>query len=85
MVRSQSLVPTSVLVQISISVSRHHDRINSHIGKLLSGASLQFRVQSIIIMVGHGSMQADVMLKKEMRLLHFDPQSTEGDCASHWT
>ena len=30
-------------------------------------------------------MQADMMLKKEMKALHLDLQAEEGDCVSHWT
>ena len=33
-------------------------------------------VQSII-MVGHGGIQADVVLKKELRTLHLDPRQQE--------
>ena len=31
-------------------------------------------IQSIIIMVGHGGMQADMVLEKELRVLFFDLQ-----------
>jgi hypothetical protein len=32
----------------------------------------------------HGSIQADMVLEKEMRALHLDPQAAEGDCVPHW-
>ena len=32
--------------------------------------------QSIIIMAGHGGMQADMVLEKDLRVLHLDPQAT---------
>ena len=32
----------------------------------------------------HGSMQADMVLEKELRVLHLDPQATEGDSVPHW-
>ena len=31
----------------------------------------------------HGSVQADMVLEKELRVLHLDEQITEGICASH--
>ena len=27
---------------------------------------------------------ADMVLEKELRVLHLDPQAAEGDCVSHW-
>jgi hypothetical protein len=32
----------------------------------------------------HGSLQADMVLEKELRVLHLDPQGAEGDCVPHW-
>ena len=32
----------------------------------------------------HGSMQADMVLEKEPRVLHLDLQAAEGDCVAHW-
>jgi hypothetical protein len=32
----------------------------------------------------HGSRQADMMLEKELRVLHLDPQAAERDCVPHW-
>ena len=40
-------------------------------------------VQSIIIMVGHGSVQADMVLEKELGVLHLDQQET-GSELRHW-
>ena len=38
-------------------------------------------VQSIIIMAGSmAASQAGMVLEKELRGLHFDPQAAEGDC-----
>jgi hypothetical protein len=28
----------------------------------------------------HGSVQANMVLEKELRFLHVDPQASEGDC-----
>jgi hypothetical protein len=50
----QSLVPTSILIMVSIAVKRHHDQGNSYKGQYLVGVGLQ--VQSIIIMVGKHSI-----------------------------
>ena len=32
----------------------------------------------------HGSVQADMVLEKELRVLHVDAQIAEGDCVPHW-
>jgi hypothetical protein len=32
----------------------------------------------------HGGVQADILLEKELRVLHFDPKVAEGHCVSHW-
>ena len=31
----------------------------------------------------HGSIQADMVLEKELRVLHLDPKAAEGDCLSY--
>ena len=61
-----------VLVRVSIDVKRVHDHSNSYKGKHFNWvACFQFRVQFIIIMVGHGSVQADMVLENELRVLYF--------------
>ena len=56
---------TCVLVRVSIAVKRNHDHGNSYEGKHLTVvAGLQFR--GSVIMVGHGSVQADTVLEKEL-------------------
>ena len=32
----------------------------------------------------HDSMQADMMLENELKILYFYPQAGEIDCVSHW-
>jgi hypothetical protein len=32
----------------------------------------------------HVSLQADMMLDKELRVLHLDPQEAKGDCVAQW-
>lgn len=49
----QSLIPTSVLVRVSVAVKRHHDHSNSYKGKLLIGVAYSSEVQSIINVVGN--------------------------------
>ena len=56
----------AVLVGVSIAVKRHHDNSNSSERKHLIGVTC-LQVQSIIIMMGHDSVQADVVL--ELRVL----------------
>ena len=62
-----------VLVSVSVSVKRHHDHCNSYKGKHLIGVAYISEVESIITMVGHGSVQADMVLEKKPRVLHLDP------------
>jgi hypothetical protein len=48
-------------------MKRHHDQDNSYKGKHLIGTGLQFqRFSPLSIM--HGSMQADMVLEKELRV-----------------
>lgn len=32
----------------------------------------------------HGSVPTDMVLEKELRVLHLDPQAAEGDWVPHW-
>jgi len=71
-----------------------HDHGNSYKGQHLIGAGLQFRD---LVHYGHGRkhgrMQADMVLKKELRILHLDPESQKetvfhrqlgGGSGTHW-
>ena len=66
-------------------MKRHHDQGNSYKGKHLIGAGLQFR-GSVHYHHGrkHGSIQADMVLEKELRVMHLHVHAAEGDCVSHW-
>ena len=73
----QSLVPTSVLVRVSIAVKRHHDI-------QLRWATYSFRgLVQYHHSKKHRSMQADMVLEKKMRVLHFDLQATDSEL-SNW-
>ena len=72
---------SSVLVRVSVSVKRHHDHTNSYKGKLVEVA-YSSEVQFIIIMVEHDSVQADMMLERELRVLHLDFQAVEASTLS---
>ena len=61
-----------VLVRVSIAMKRFHDHGNSHEGKHLIGASLQF---GGLICYYHGDVQTDIVLRKDQRVLHLDPQA----------
>ena len=39
--------------------------------KAFSWMTYSSEVQSVIIMVGHGGVQADMVLEKALRILHF--------------
>ena len=66
---------SEILVRIFIAVKRHHDQGNSYKEKHLTGAGLLFR-DFILCHYGgkHGSIQVDMVLEKELRVLHLDLQ-----------
>ena len=37
-------------------------------------------VQCVVTMAGHGGMQTDMVLEKELRVLHIDPRKAQGVC-----
>ena len=51
----------TVIDRISIAVKRHHDHGNSYKGKHLFVVVYSSEVQSIIIVVGYGNMQAGML------------------------
>ena len=54
-----------VCFRVSIAVKRNHGHGNSYKGKhLIVVGLIVSEIQSIIIMVGHGSMQVDMVLEK---------------------
>ncbi|KAL6084023.1 hypothetical protein STEG23_029938 [Scotinomys teguina] len=64
----------NVSVRVSITVKRHHDHSNSYKEKTFHWGWLTVsEVESIIIRAEHGGMQADMVLEKELRVLHPDP------------
>ncbi|KAL6091852.1 hypothetical protein STEG23_032202, partial [Scotinomys teguina] len=68
---TEQKVSQSVCYKVLLAVKRHHDYGNYYKGKHLIGVvDYSSEVQSIIIMVGLGSMQADMVLEKELRVLH---------------
>ena len=69
------VVVGGVSVDISVSL-RHHDQGNSYKDEYFIEACLQFR-SLVHCHYGreHGSMQADMMLEKELRVLHLDPRA----------
>jgi hypothetical protein len=72
-----------ILVRVWIAVKRHHNLETSHKEKL--GLAYSFRSLVHYCCSGkHGSMQAKVVLEKELRVLHLDPQAAGGECEPHW-
>ena len=68
---------------VSIAVKRHCDHGNSYKGKhLIVMGAYSSEAQSIIIMVGHGGMLADILLERELRILHFEQATGSG--LRHW-
>ena len=64
-----------VSVRVSIAVKRHCDHGNSYQGKSLIGWLTFPEHQFIIIwysVVLYGGVQADVVLEKELKVLHLD-------------
>ena len=73
-------------LRVSIAVKRHHDHGNSYKGKHFTGASLQSQRFSPLLSwweAWRGSLQAGIVLEKELRVLHLDLQAAEGDCVQH--
>ena len=72
----------TALVTVFMPVRRHHDYGNSfktlHWGWLAVSEG-----ESIIITVGHSSKLGDMVLEKELSVLHVDPYAT-GSELCHW-
>ena len=68
-----------VLFRIYIALKRHHDHNNSHKGRYLTGAGLQFQR---LVFYCHdrkcSTVQANMMLE-DLTVLHLDPKTAEGD------
>jgi hypothetical protein len=65
-------------------MKRHHDHCKSDNGKQLIEAGLQFR-DLVYYHHGetHGSVQTDIVLEKELRVLHVDMKAAAGDYVPH--
>ena len=65
---------------------RHHDHSNSDKGKHLTGPGLPSFRGVVHHHYGrkHGSVQADMVPEKELRVLRLDLQAAKGDCVPHW-
>ena len=69
-----------VVIRVSIAVKRHHNQGNSYKGQHLIGAGLQYHHGG-----KHGIVQANVVLEKELRVLHLDPKTARGGLTlPHW-
>ena len=73
-----------ILTRVSVTVKRQHYHSNFYKGKYLAGADFQFQR---FIHYHHGenpgSLQADMLLEKELRVLHLDHrQQKERPCAT---
>ena len=77
-------MPTA-LVRVSITVKRHHGHGNSYQGKYLPGWLKVSDVGpiSIITMLGHSGLLADLVLETELRVLILDLQEI-GSELRHW-
>ena len=68
-------------LRVSIAVKRRYDHDDSYKGKHLLGMAYTYRS---LVHYRHGekheSIQADIVLEKELRVLYFDSQAAEGDC-----
>lgn len=64
---------TELCLSVSIAMKKHHDHGNAYRGNHLIGVCLQFGdfVHHCHIRK-HGDMQADMVLEKELRVLHLD-------------
>ena len=67
---------SSVLVRVSTAMKKHFDHSNSYKKKHLIGTGLEFRgVVHYTHGRKHGSMQEDMVLEKELRVLYLDWQA----------
>ena len=65
-------------------VKRYHDPGNSYKTKHLIGADLHFR--GLVYYGGkHGSVQADMVLEKNLGVLHLDLKAARRRLAQHWS
>jgi hypothetical protein len=58
-------------------VNRHHDQGNSYKEQRLIGVVHYHHGRK------HGDIQADMVLEKQLGVLHVDPQAAEGELC-HW-
>ena len=66
-----------------IAVKRHHDQGNSYKGKHSTGTGSQVqRLGSLSSWWEAWQHAEDMVMEKELRVLHLDPQAAEGDCDS---
>lgn len=71
----------TVLVKVSIVVKRHNGHRKSHKEKRVIGADSQFQGFSHYYHGGKlGSVQADIVLEKDQRLLHVDRKALGNNC-----
>ena len=71
-----------IFVLVSVAVKRHRDHCssNSYKGKHLIGAAYSFRgLVHYCHGRKHGGVQADMVLEKELRVLHLDLKAAGGD------
>ena len=66
-----------ILVWVSVAMKRHHEHSYCYKGKPLIGAGLQFRGLIYYHLVGHGGMQEDIVLEKELKNLYLDQRQQE--------
>ena len=77
--KSMIVLHMSCLSQCSIAVKRRSGHSNSYKRKHLTGACTQFRGLLHYHRGGkHGGTQVDMVLEREARVLHLDPQAATG-------
>ena len=66
-------------------MKKHHGHKSCYKGQYFVGAGLEFRGLVHYCHCGkHDSVQAGMMLQKDLRVLHLDPQAVEGDSEPYW-
>ena len=68
------------LVRVAIAVKRHHGHANSYKGPA-------YKFKSVVHSQHdrkHGSTQADMVLEKELRVLHLDPRAARRGRLKAW-
>jgi hypothetical protein len=71
------------LESIAVLVNRHHEQGTPYKGQHFTGRAYSFqKLSPLLSRLEHGSIQADIALAKELRVLHLHPKEARSSLAS---